>query len=98
MLSSSVANALEYIGNRETKETEAFVRHFDRFFNCLNVRSIEEGYKKRKEDLQPYTSPDDKRLKVITTLLQLLTTLFHCYNYYDNYRIIIMSCIIVIQI
>lgn len=65
MLSSSVANALEYFGNPETKETETFVCHFDRFFDCLNVRSIEEDYKKQKEDLLSYyTTSDDERLKV----------------------------------
>lgn len=35
----------------------------DNFFDCLNVRSIEEGKRKRKPFLLPYSSVDDKRFK-----------------------------------
>ena len=37
----------------------------DRFFDCMNVRSFSESHQKRKDDLKPYTSPEDSRLKVI---------------------------------
>ena len=37
---------------------------FDRFFDCLNVRSLDEWRQKRKPDLKPYYSPNDERLKV----------------------------------
>lgn len=63
-MSTSVANALDYFGDPKTKETERFIREFDRFFDCLNVRSLYEWEKKKKEDLKPYTSVEDKRLKV----------------------------------
>ena len=65
VLSTSVADALNYFGDPETKETECFVRLFDQLFDCLNVRSPTEWYKKKKESLKPYTSPDDSRLQVI---------------------------------
>lgn len=43
VLSSSVANALEFFDLEETQETEKFVRNFDRFFDCLNVRCTSES-------------------------------------------------------
>ena len=59
-----MANALSYFGDPETQETEVFLRYFDRFFDCLNVRSISEAGQKRKDDLKPYISTDDERLTV----------------------------------
>ncbi len=64
VLSASVANALEYHGDSDSTETAAFVRLFDRFFDCFNVRSIGECIKKRKPDLGPYRDPSDSRLSV----------------------------------
>lgn len=64
VLSKSVADAFAYFGDDATTETETFVRNFDRFFDCLNVRSISEWKTKRKEDLKPYKTADDSRLKV----------------------------------
>lgn len=63
-LSRSVADALAYFGDPSTKETEYFVRQFDRLFDCLNVRSLSEWMQKKKPDLKPYTSLEDERLKV----------------------------------
>ncbi len=48
----------------DTSETERFVRNFDRFFDMLNNRCLEEGIRKIKPDLNPYRSSEDKRLKV----------------------------------
>lgn len=64
VLSESVANALSYSGDPDTVQTEIFVRYFDKFFDCLNVRNREEHFKRRKPNLKPYTSADDGRLKV----------------------------------
>ena len=63
-MSKSVADAFVYYGDTETKETETLCRMFDRFFDCLNVRSLSEWQKKKKPDLKPYSSSDDERLKV----------------------------------
>ena len=41
-----------------------FVKTFDRFIDCLNVRSMSESIRSRKPDLRPYRSPDDPRLQV----------------------------------
>ena len=56
-----MANALHFYGLEETKKTEKFVRMFDKFLDCLNVRCCVQH---RKPDLRPYRSPDDGRLKV----------------------------------
>lgn len=64
VLSTSVANGLDFYGLEDTKETEMFVRMFDKFFDCLNVRNTKASVHRRKPDLRPYRSPDDPRLKV----------------------------------
>lgn len=64
VLSSSVANALEYCGDPDTTETQAFVRNFDRFFDCFNVRCTQESVQRRKPDLRPYRDPCDSRFTV----------------------------------
>lgn len=64
VLSTTVATALQYDGNPETRETERFVRNFDKFFDLMNVRSLEEGIKKRKPNLLPYREITDDRLTV----------------------------------
>ena len=40
------------------------LRNFDRFFDCLNVRCMQEGIQKQKPDLRPYKDPSDSRLVV----------------------------------
>ena len=53
-------DALSYLGEPETSETEIFVSKFDRLFACLNVRSLTEWKAKKKTDLKPYTPPDER--------------------------------------
>lgn len=65
VLSKSVCDAFSYFGDPSTKETEKFVLMMDRFFDCLNVRSLNQWKEKRKPDLKPYVSTDDQRLKVL---------------------------------
>ncbi len=57
-----MAEALAYFGHPDTSETEVFLRHFDRFFDCLNGRN--KCGLKGKKDLKAYTSVDDERLVV----------------------------------
>ena len=64
MLSETVANALKYHGDASTTETERFVRTFDKFFDCLNVRNLQEHHHRRKPNLAPYSSSTDERLSV----------------------------------
>ena len=59
-----MSDALSYFGDPSTEETQKFVLIFDKFFDCLNVRSLDEWAFKRKDDLKPYYSPTDVRFKV----------------------------------
>lgn len=59
-----MASAFEFYGSSETTETQIFVETFDKFFDCLNVRNLDEHRKRRKPNLEPYRSSDDKRLSV----------------------------------
>lgn len=65
MLSETVANGLKlYVLQDNTKETEKFVRMFDKFFDCLNGRNLKEHILRRKPNLKPYFSSSDGRLEV----------------------------------
>jgi len=64
VLSNSVAEALAMEDKPYLKETERFVRKFNKFFDLFNVRSLTEYIKQRKPDLEPYRDVEDKRLKV----------------------------------
>ena len=75
MLSESVANALAFYGDPATKETERFVRYFDKFFDCLNVRCCDEYRRRRKPYLAPYTQESDERL-VVSFVMVLCTDMY----------------------
>uniref|UniRef100_A0ABM0MSA0 Uncharacterized protein LOC102808321 n=1 Tax=Saccoglossus kowalevskii TaxID=10224 RepID=A0ABM0MSA0_SACKO len=63
VLSTRVANAVEAFYGNGHQATVTFIRNFDKFFDCLNVRSMEEGKRKKKTNLLPYRSTEDERLK-----------------------------------
>ena len=66
MLSTTVAEAFAYENSPHTKETERFVRIFDKFFDLMNTRNTKEFVYKRKPNLAPYiNNPEtEERLKV----------------------------------
>ena len=64
VLNKSVAEAFKYYGEADTVETEIFVRNFDRFFDMLNTRCLEEEIYKKKLDLKAYKKVDDEQFKV----------------------------------
>ncbi|XP_055955159.1 uncharacterized protein LOC126812587 [Patella vulgata] len=66
VLSRSVGLVIEEYGGEAATETAKFIKLVDRFFDCLNVRSLYEGERKRKPDLMPYTSVDDPRFQFLT--------------------------------
>ena len=56
----------------ETESTWLFIRHIDRFFDCLNVSRTYSGKSKRKDTLMPYFTKDNRRFNVgITSFLWL---------------------------
>ena len=64
MFYRSVAQALKLTGGPGAEGTAKFIEMADNFFDCLNVDNLNEGKEKRKKFREPYTSADDKRLKV----------------------------------
>ena len=62
VLSSTVANALEMLYGDATSETVTFIRHMNKFFDCLNTRSFDEAARLRNADVKPLTTADDPRL------------------------------------
>lgn len=64
VMSSTVADALTYANDDTTTETRVFIRLIDKFFDCLNVRSHLEGFKKRKPSRLAYVHSSDERFKV----------------------------------
>ncbi len=83
VLSKSVADAFAICRDLSSSllsditETERFCRMFDKFFDCMNTRCIQESKHKRKPDLRPYYSPNDSRLKVRGALASYLD-IHHC--------------------
>lgn len=65
VLSSTVANALELVYGPDTSETVCFIRHMNKFFDCLNTRSLYEARNTRNNNVSPYTSEDDERLQYL---------------------------------
>ena len=67
VMSATVANALEmYYPPQVVAETVIFIRHINKFFDCLNTRSLSEGIRKRNPNLKPFTSVEDERLDYLT--------------------------------
>lgn len=48
----------------DTTETETFCLMFNRLFDCFNARHLMEASQKANDDLKPYSTMDDIRLKV----------------------------------
>jgi hypothetical protein len=74
VLSETVGKALELVGGEEAKETANFILRVDKFFDCLNVKSISEGCKKLKAFREPYRSGDDFRFRVPHLIIK------YCYD------------------
>ena len=63
-MSQSVAGALEVIDKERSRETRVFIRNIDKFFDCLNVRNTITAKLSRNDNVAPYRSSSDERLKV----------------------------------
>lgn len=59
-----MADALTFFNDEETTETRYFIRLFDEFFDCMNVKNKLEGILKRKDARLAYYDAGDKRFKV----------------------------------
>ena len=72
VLCSSVAKVMNLHEGEEAKETAKFIANMDRFFDCLNTRTLTEGVKTRKDDLLPYTDRNDERFNFLNEFLRYL--------------------------
>lgn len=51
--------------NKDTEETEQFCSMFDRYFDIMNTRVLDEGLRQRKPDMKAYEDKDDSRFQVL---------------------------------
>ena len=68
VLSNTMSVALEKFSPNEAKETANYCSLLDKFFDCLNVRNLDEHIKKRKPFLKPYTDLNDERFTWLTDI------------------------------
>ena len=82
-----MANGLEMKKDPSLSSTITFVKKFDKAFDCLNVKSYNQGVKRRNKNLMQYSRPEDDRLEVSCVIqycyvlplpLHLLTVSHHC--------------------
>ena len=57
ILSSTMASVLTHHGGNELSGTCDMI---DQFFDCMNVRSVSEHIRKRKDKVAPYTTINDE--------------------------------------
>lgn len=60
VMSETVAQNLEDLGDPQLTETISFIRMVDRFFDCLNGSNTTKGKYSLKPDLNPYTLADSE--------------------------------------
>ena len=70
VLSKTVASVMKAHSGPECRETSNFLHLMNRFFDCLNTRSIDEANRKRNPDLSPYRTVEDERFTVSTFKIQ----------------------------
>ena len=66
-----MSKALLLRGGSQASETSKFILFMDKFFDALNVHNYTHGVHARKPFQMPYTSPNDKRLKVNDNTIKL---------------------------
>ena len=69
VLSESVSKALVLVCGDEVMETAHLAEMMDKFFDALNVHTISHGVKSLKGFQLPYTSGEDRRLKVMCCII-----------------------------
>ena len=69
-LSETVTIGLEQFVGDTAIESATFCRMLNTFFDCLNTRSLCEGYRKRNPNVEPYKSPFDERFSVSTEVIE----------------------------
>lgn len=62
-----MAEAIALENDDNLRETERFVRLFNKFFDIMNIRCITEYVRTRNPDKKPFYDENDDRLKVCMT-------------------------------
>jgi len=62
IMSNTVANGLEFVCGQEVQPTVQFIKHINKWFDMMNIRSLNEAGRTRNVDLVPFRSVDDARL------------------------------------
>ncbi|KAI8771576.1 Transposable element P transposase [Biomphalaria glabrata] len=65
VLSKTVGSVMQAYGSKDSQETAKFILLMDRFFDCMNTRSLSEAHSVNKPDLLPYTNCDDPRFEFL---------------------------------
>ena len=65
VLSSTMSSVLTQFGPSEASATAEYCKMIDQFFDCLNVRSLDEHLRKRKPLLAPFISIEDNRFQFL---------------------------------
>ena len=68
-----MVKCLKNQGYENTASTTKVIIYVNEFFDCLNVKNKNEGARERNDELHPYVSAEDARLKVCNLLLHNLT-------------------------
>ena len=61
ILSSTMALVFSHHGGNELSGTSNYCDKIDKFFDCMNTRSVSEHIRKRKNTVAPYNTIDDER-------------------------------------
>ena len=63
VLSATVSKVLKNQGSNDVRGTAIFCEMLDNFFDCMNVRSFDQGKIKRKPFLNPFICVNDYRFE-----------------------------------
>ena len=69
VLSRTLSEAMTFCRITGSAATQTFMLFLGSFSDMLNVRNLDESAHKCKEDLKPYRSPDDERLKGVMYMM-----------------------------
>lgn len=73
VLSDRVGKIMQQQGGEDCQETANFILLMDKFFDCMNCRTKNEGAQKRKPYLNAYTSVQDEWFNFLEEILQCFT-------------------------
>lgn len=73
VLSKSVGSILGGDNYEDCHETGRLINYMNRFFDCLNTRSLDEASRKKNVDLKPYTDKNDTRFQFLDDFLAFLS-------------------------